>query len=291
MNCGSIGAMHKRKLWLVLCLADLLAGTAALAMPVTQALGQGMPEQRGAGLVQLHPLPSQAWRPETGLAASGAIAGMADNNALLMDPAKYPGAEFEAVLVRGEVLSSVGSRPSNRVEQELFGVGAKDTLISTELKNVLRDLRGELHQVTGDHFKDAQATDAEEQARLARRLDEAQLARREFAGSPERPMSEEERRLEASRLALLTEHLIDELKPWAITAAVLFVLWHAGKALMRQLAAAKLLRRELRGEIHGRAGSTSHSQALPAQPMPTQGQRVRVRQRIRTSASSSRSRP
>jgi hypothetical protein len=286
------GPMNQRRRGISLCLAGLLAATAAAAMPVTQALDQGTQEQRDAGFVQLNPLASLALKPETGLKA---LAGIGSNSLLLMDLSKPPGAEFEAVLVKGEALPGLGSRPTHiRAEQELFSGGAKEVLISAELKNILKDLRGELHQLSGDHFRDAQAAGEAEQERLARRLDEAKSARDEFAHSAGRTLSEEERRLGAWQVAVVTEKLIEEIKPWAITALVLFVLFHVAQALMRKQAAAKLVRGKPSRQAGNQVGKQMAEPAAAAlQEMalqPSKGPRVRVKQRIRLGASSSKSR-
>ncbi|WP_310385373.1 hypothetical protein [Roseateles sp.] len=248
-----------------------------MAMPVTQALDQGTQEQRDADFfVQLNPLPSLVLKPETGIKA---LAGMGGNSLLLMDLAKHPGAEFEAVLVKGEALPGVGPRPNIQAEQELFSGGAKEVLISAELKNIVKDLRGELHQLTGDHFRNAQAAGEAEQERLARRLDEAKSARDEAAHSAGRALSEEERRLGARQLAVMTEQLLEEIKPWAITALVLFGLFHAAQAQMRKQAAVKLVRaRSSRQASHQAADPLAATVQEAAQPAP---RRVRVRQRIR----------
>jgi hypothetical protein len=277
LNCGSIGVMNKLKLWLVLCLADLLAGTAVLAMPVTQSAGQDLLREQERGLVQANHLASQPLRPDAGVVATMTAA----NSPALLDLAKQPGAEFEAVLSKGNLLQGSGSRVGHRAEQELFGLATKEGLISAEVKSVLKDLRGELHQLTGDHFRSAQAADEAEQAQLKRRLDEAKSARGEPSDSSGRPMSEEERRLGAGRVALLTDQLIDEIKPWAITAAALFVLFQVAKTMVRKQAAAKMLRDKIRSEIHGKTSAQKTNQAMPEQLLSAAGQTVRVRQRIR----------
>jgi hypothetical protein len=262
--------MNKRKHGCLLCLAGLLAATAAVAMPVTQPVSSD-PLLREQELMAA----------QAGQAARIDVSAVANNPALLA-LAKQPGAEFESILLKGDLLHGGGPRPSHRAEQELFGSAAKEGLISAEVKSVLKDLRGELHQLTGDHFRNAQATGEAEQAQLKRRLDQANAALGAPPGSPGRPISEEERRLGAGRVALLTDQLIEEVQPWAITAAVLFVLFHAAQALIRKQAAAKLLRGQMRREGHG----NSSSPAAPAQALPAKGQGARVRQRIRLSSSS-----
>jgi hypothetical protein len=269
-------------------LVYLLAGQAAIAMPVTHALDHDGP-QRGSDFVQLSQSPEQPLKPLQALQPDVGVAMIA-NSPLLVELAKQPGAEFEAALAMerpaaaSAALQGSGLRPSSRAEQELFdGGGAKDLLIPTEVKTVLKELRSELHRLTGDHFVRAQAASADEQAKLARRLDEAKSSRDEATGW--RPsVSDEERRQGAWRVALMTEQMLDEIRPWAITAAVLYGLFYAARALMRKQALARLQR--------GRAkGSALRPATLPAEPLHAEGPQVRVRQRVRlTSASSSRSR-
>lgn len=274
--------MDKKRLVLpcltgLLYLAYLLAGRAAVAMPVTHALDHDG-QQRGPDFVQLSQLPAQPLKPAAGMA-------MIANSPSLEELAKQPGAEFESALAMerpaaaSAALQGSGLRASSRAERELFdGGGAKDLLISTEVKTVLKELRSELHRLTGDHFARAQAASADEQAKLARRLDEAKSSRDEATGW--RPsVSDEERRLGAWRVALMTEQMLDEIRPWAISAALLFVLFYAGRGLMRKQALARSHRGRAKGPAA--AGVTPSTEARP----------VRVRQRIRlTSASSSRSR-
>ncbi|MCV2366633.1 hypothetical protein [Roseateles oligotrophus] len=274
--------MNNKTVWL--CLAYLLADTAAFATPVVPPLEQDQQkweQQLGAEHAQASSLQGQPPKPEAGVAVIA-------NSPSLADLTKQPGAEFETVLAKGELVHGTGLRPSSRTEQDLFGGGAKDNmLISAEVKNVLKDLRGELHQITGDYFKNSQAESEAEQARLVRRLDEAKSARDQTMGSTGRPLSEEERRLGAWRIALLTEQLIEDIKPWAITALLLFGLFHLTQALLRKQAAVKLLRAKLRDEASGKTRSRASSQAAPAQATPTKGQHTRVRQRIRLSSAAS----
>ncbi|MCV2356680.1 hypothetical protein LNV09_21275 [Paucibacter sp. B2R-40] len=284
--------MNKKKLWLVLCLADLLVGAAAMAMPVTQPAGQDvLQREQELGASQPSHAQIQTLRMEAGVATATATA---TNSPALLDLAKQPGAEFEAVLVKGEVLHGSGPRSSQRAEQELFGSVGKEGLISAEVKSVLKDLRGELHQLTGDHFRNAQAAGEAEQERLARRLDEAKSARAESAQAAGGAVSEEERRLGAWQVWLMTEQLIEEIKPWVITAAVLFVLFHAAQAVMRKQAAIKLARsKSIRQAGHGAAAPSAAPVPEQAAVLSSKGRRVRVKQRIRltsSSASSSRSR-
>ncbi|MBT9493625.1 MAG: hypothetical protein IV107_15060 [Paucibacter sp.] len=282
------GQMNQRLRGITLYWAGLLAATAAVAMPVTQPLNQLADEQRGAEFVQLNALSSLALKPETGIKA---IAGLASNSPLLMDlAAKHPGAEFEAVLVKSEALPGAGPRPNIRAEQELFSGVAKDALISAELKNILKDLRGELHQLTGEHFRDAQAAGAAEQARLAQRLDEVKSAGAQSAHAAGRSVSEEERRLGAWQVVLKTEQLIEEIKPWAITALVLYGLFHAAQALMRKQAAVKLVRGKPGRQVGNKVAEPAAAALQERVLQPAKGQRVRVRQRIRLGSSSSKSR-
>ncbi len=259
-------------------LVYLLAGQAAVAMPVTHALDQDvLGPQRGAEFVQLGQLSIQPFKPDA------SVTLIAGDPMLAVAPARQPGAEFEAALaverpLASPALQGSGLRPNSRAEQELFDGAAKDMLIPTEVKTVLKELRGELHRLTGDHFVHAQAAGADEQAKLARRLDEARSSRDEATGW--RPsVSDEERRQGAWRVALMTEQLLDEIRPWAITVALLFGLFYAARALVRKQA----LARSQRGRAKG--------PAVPAQTLQAEGRPVRVRQRVRlTSASSSRSR-
>lgn len=270
------GPMKQRRRAVLMGLAGWLAGTAAFAMPVTQAVNQG------SELVQVSPLPNLALKPDAGLAAIGGtagvtgMAGVAGNAPVLMDLSKHVGAEFEAVMVKGAVHPGMAARPGKSAEQDLFGGAAKEELISTELKSVLRDLRGDLHELTGDHFRNAQTADEAERKELARRLDAAQAGRARHADMPDRPMTEDERRANA----LMLEQLIDELKPWAISVAVLFVLFHAARALLRKQTESRQLRGKLRRELSGRIGRPSSPEP------PLKAQRVRIRQRVRLSAPS-----
>lgn len=261
-----------------LYLVYLLAGQTAIAMPVTHALDQDvLGPQRGSEFVQLGQLSIQPFKP------NASVTLIASDPMLAVDLARQPGAEFEAALAverptANATLQGSGLRPSSRAEQELFGGGSRDLLISSEAKHVLKELRGELHRLTGDHFVHAQAANADAQAKLARRLDEAKSGRDEASGW--RPqVSEEERRQGAWRVALMTEQLLDEIRPWAITAALLFGLFYAARALMRKQAMARLQRGRAKGP------------AAPAQTLQAGARPVRVKQRVRlTSASSSRSR-
>ena len=279
MNNNRLGLRY------LFCLAGLSAAAGAMATPVTQPaapdpLLQREREQELAALQSSQmpgQLQGQSLRTDAGAAA---IATATNNSAALLDLGKQAGAEFEAVLGKADLLQGAGLRPARQAEQELFGGASKEGLISAEVKSVVKDLRGELHQLTGDHFRNAQAAGEAEQAQLNRRLDEARSARAEAADSAGRPISAVEHRVAAGRAALMTEQLIEEIKPWAITAASLFLLFQIAQALVRKQAAAKLLRGKMRRELH----RTTSDPALPEQPLPAKGQRVRVRQRIRLSS-------
>lgn len=282
MDNRRLGCPPLMGLLYLLYLLQLLAGTAAMAMPVTHVLDQDvLGSQRAAEFVPLGQLSIQPFRPDANLTL------IASSPLQAIDLARQPGAEFEAALALEQPSASTslqgsGLRPNSRTEQELFGGGTKDLLISAEVKHVLKELRSELHHLTGNHFARAQAAGADEQAKLARRLDATKSTRDETTGLWP-AVSEEERRQGAWRVALMTEQLVDEITPWAITAAVLFGLFHLTRALMRKQAMARLPR--------SRAKGSAPRPAAPVQTLPAERRRMRAKQRIRlTAASASKSR-
>ena len=130
------GLMNKRQRANLLCVLGLLLAPAAMPMTETQALNQLTPgyEQQGAELVHLNAQPSLALKPDAGVKA---IAGVADNSALLMDPAKHPGAVTSPLVGIAYLAPEPGAAPFVRLGDS---VSAGQTLLIIEAMKVMNQI-------------------------------------------------------------------------------------------------------------------------------------------------------